>query len=945
MRVAGFEAVFMYASVLESHSRKIANMRSAVVLVTGILSLCSISLCRAAEAGLVARYTFDEGTGWTARDQSGNKNDGRILGGAKWVKGTYGSALELNGKDAYVDCGTGSSLSSVAAAGTIQVWCHPDKVQGGLVNWSTGGGWNDERLVLAVNTYHGGNTMIGCIADGGSSQTFTGFGVVEEKEWVHLTFSWEGKTISVFRNGLLAATCALTLTPEIKGVPLWLGRCQGLGSEYFDGILDEVRIYNRALTTQEVFASYKKEAALRGKDARDFSSVRVAGHTYPGPGKIIATVDLRAMQPVPAGTTVEVALVTAGSQKPTQRQRVSEKLLAYPVEVTFDAEKLSTGDYLICASAIKRDGARLGNESHTRVRWEGQLPELRGVKVLNQLVWELLNVKAKGNEAIGKELSFNNPCDRWIYLQTSAKVGKGGKLFVTIDSQDRPAITHAESDPDTQEAMQYLRAGTHKLNVTGEGAARSTQVVVRSIPMLQHAFYDAHPHIAPYGSYDWEFLRKDVLPNVNTMVGGPGPELEAWKKSGRKWISIIGLPQMTRDDEAAVESAYQHWSSSPGFQNALMDGVIVDEFGGGDDPSYDVYRKAVERLYASPQFKGRMFIPYGGIFYREDRSRKFAKACMEGGGYVAWEQYLCEEPTEEAGRKILQNLAAEMQQWEKGLPGVARRMVLVYGLMSQPTESLNVNPSVNYRVWMDMQMRLLATHPVFFGLGGIQEYHSAYADEESVRWTGRLYRHYAIEGNTQPLTEDPYLNAHLQNPDFAEGTKGWRVSPTEPGSIQPKKHKGYSWLEGRYPPTPVGNTFLWMKRSGTKPNVFSQEIGKLTPGRLYSLKMITADYQDLVLEKSSKATNAVTIQLDNVELLPAPKNSFQFTFPNCYAHVVGRFNAQYPFWMNYHWRVFRAKGPTARLRVSDWQSDGSPGGPVGQELIYNFIEVQAYLEE
>ena len=920
-------------------------MRSRVILTAAIVSLGSISFAWAAEPGLAAYYSFIEGEGSIAHDWSGNKNDGKILGAARWVTGTYGLALELNGKDAYVDCGISGRLGRVAAAGTIQVWCRPYQVQGGLVNWSTGGGWNDERLVLAVNTYHGGNTMMGCIADGGSSQTFPGFGVVEEGEWVHLTMSWDGRTLRLYRDGLLTAMLAQTLTPEIQNVPLWLGRCQGLGFEHFDGILDEVRIYNRALTTEEVFTAYKKEAVLRGKDARYFSRVRIEARTYPGPGKIIAIVDLRAMQPVPAGTRVEVALLAAGSRKPMQRQRVGEKLLTYPAKVTFDAQDLTAGNYLIRASAINRDGARLGNESEVRVCWKGPLPELRGVKALNNLVWELLNMKAKGSKAVGRELFFNHPCDRWIYLQTTAEVGRAGKLSITVDSQDRPAITHTESGPGTQEAMQYLRAGAHELRVTSEGAARLQRVVVRSVPMLQYAFYDKDPHIAPYGPYDWEFLRKDVLPNVNTLVGRPGPELEAWKQSGRKWISIIGLPPTSGDDDAAVESAYQHWSASPGFQNAWMDGVIVDEFGGGDDPSYDGYRKAVERLYASPRFNGKMFIPYGGIFYGEDRSREFAKACIEGGGYVAWELYLREEPTEEAGRMILQNVAGEMQQWEEALPGVTRRMVLVYGLMSQPTESLNVIPSVNYRVWMDMQMRLLATHPAFFGLGGVQEYHSAYADEENVRWTGRLYRHYAIEGNTRPLTEDPYLNPHLQNPDFADGTKGWRISPAEPGSIQPKKRKGYSWLEGRYPPTPVGNTFLWMKRSGAKPNNFAQEIKKLRPGRLYSLKMITADYQDLVQERSRKAANAVTIQLDNAEILPGPKNSFQFTFPNCYAHVVGKFNAEYPFWMNYHWRVFQAKGPTARLVVTDWECGAATGGADGQELIYNFIEVQPYLEE
>lgn len=47
--------------------------------------------------------------------------------------------------------------------------------------------------------------------------------------------------------------------------------------------------------------------------------------------------------------------------------------------------------------------------------------------------------------------------------------------------------------------------------------------------------------------------------------------------------------------------------------------------------------------------------------------------------------------------------------------------------------------------------------------------------------------------------------------------------------------------------------------------------------------------------------------------------------------------------MNHHRIVFRAKAPTAKLTISDWAEDGKPGGPVGQELICNFIEVQPYL--
>ena len=47
-------------------------------------------------------------------------------------------------------------------------------------------------------------------------------------------------------------------------------------------------------------------------------------------------------------------------------------------------------------------------------------------------------------------------------------------------------------------------------------------------------------------------------------------------------------------------------------------------------------------------------------------------------------------------------------------------------------------------------------------------------------------------------------------------------------------------------PEHIGDTFLWMKRSEKSPNTFSQEIKNLEPGRLYSLKMFSCDYQDLI---------------------------------------------------------------------------------------------------
>jgi hypothetical protein len=267
--------------------------------------------------------------------------------------------------------------------------------------------------------------------------------------------------------------------------------------------------------------------------------------------------------------------------------------------------------------------------------------------------------------------------------------------------------------------------------------------------------------------------------------------------------------------------------------------------------------------------------------------------------------------------------------------------------MSAVGESLNVNPGVDFKVFMDMQMQALATEPSYAGLGGIQEYHAGYADEETVRWSGRLFRHYAIEGKTSLLSRKygfKYALDHVRNPDFADGIKDWQVEAAEPGSMAPKKFAGYGYIQFRYSKKDGGDTFLWMKRNARKPNVFSQEIRNLKAGQLYSLKMVTGDYQDLVQGRMVKTQLAISLSIDNVEILPGEKSAFDRPFPQHYARGMGAFDGHKKnYWMNYHWRVFRTKGASATLTVSDWAGAKDPGGPAGQELVFNFIEVQPYL--
>jgi hypothetical protein len=263
-----------------------------------------------------------------------------------------------------------------------------------------------------------------------------------------------------------------------------------------------------------------------------------------------------------------------------------------------------------------------------------------------------------------------------------------------------------------------------------------------------------------------------------------------------------------------------------------------------------------------------------------------------------------------------------------------------------PPGGINKQPDVDYHVWMDRQMNVVANHPAMAGLAGLNWWTTVLADEETVRFVGKLYRHYAIDGKTSMLTRDPLFLTHIRNADFEKGLDGWTLRPVEEGSIQARSFPRYGRIEGRYmglgrpaDPEHIGDTFLWMKRSERGPNLFSQTIKDLEVGRLYSMKMFTCDYNDLINPKKKTVGEANPfigrVELEGVEL----DTRRSFTEP-----YASNPEPPIPVWITYHWKVFRARGATAKLTVSDWPDQRKPSGPFGQEQTFNFVEIQPYHE-
>ena len=106
------------------------------------------------------------------------------------------------------------------------------------------------------------------------------------------------------------------------------------------------------------------------------------------------------------------------------------------------------------------------------------------------------------------------------------------------------------------------------------------------------------------------------------------------------------------------------------------------------------------------------------------------------------------------------------------------------------------------------------------------------------------------------------------------------------------------------------------------------------------------DYGELVAGASKDGERAVSMRVDEADLWDEWYRTALFK-GNVYtfaSHLLPPFGPKNPFFLKIRQLVFRARGPEARLVIGDWRNDSQPGGPIGQELMFNFIDVHPYLE-
>lgn len=253
--------------------RKPDNLFVLFVLVTFFMSANVAKSQKIVKDGLVSYWNFDDIKNKTVKDIWG-KNDGEFVENPQIVDGKFGKALEFDGTD-YVEMKKPSFIPSGESALTMEAWIKPSDAknqlaQAGVLGWDHGKG----NIV-------GGKRMI-CIRKAnpqevyfwGHSQDLKGGNAVEWKanEWQHVVMTvTKDDLVTIYSNGEFGQEGVKALVDLTDNNSIVVGRRLHHG-QTFNGVIDEARIYDRALNLDEIRQNFAATIGLAVHPANNLAT-------------------------------------------------------------------------------------------------------------------------------------------------------------------------------------------------------------------------------------------------------------------------------------------------------------------------------------------------------------------------------------------------------------------------------------------------------------------------------------------------------------------------------------------------------------------------------------------------------------------------------------------------------------------------------------------------
>ncbi|MCP5299107.1 MAG: DUF1566 domain-containing protein [Chromatiaceae bacterium] len=211
---------------------------------------CSLNM------GLVGHWKLDETSGTVAADNSGNGNNGTMQGSLNAtndsVAGKVGTALKFDGMDDYINIGTSTILDGVSAV-SVSAWVKTTDIGAIFTDHYSDSFWETVELGTDHFIVNSSNAL-------GTRQMVSFAESIKDDSWHHVVGVWDGSDIELYDNGVLANTASAPSSPWNSARPFTIGArmssvAPGTHSE-LEALIDDVRIYSRALSASEVSQLY-----------------------------------------------------------------------------------------------------------------------------------------------------------------------------------------------------------------------------------------------------------------------------------------------------------------------------------------------------------------------------------------------------------------------------------------------------------------------------------------------------------------------------------------------------------------------------------------------------------------------------------------------------------------------------------------------------------------
>ncbi len=437
--------------------------------------------------GLVSQWTFDEGSGSVVEDSIGS-NTGSLVNNPTWASGMQGSALQFDGTSNYVNVEDSTSLQPSQIS--VSFWV---KRNGAQPDWAKmlmkGSGaaapWGSYKFEFSGSSDTNFYWMVGFTDN--TSGVVSSVTSLADNQWYFVTGTYDGTRVRLFINGNPESYSEVTKTIKYDTTPLTIGA--GPGYSFFNGSIDDVRVYNRALSISEVKSIYNGEPTVSPSVAITYplnnqsiynplivtaSAITlpdVAGVQFKLDGNNLSNEDLTvpysasltpsslpignhtlsAVMRSTNGATLESANVNVTVTAPQATYSVSSAAIVSPERGFYKYRSTINGTYSNKYTDVRNAGYSLTN---LVVRLDNYINQYIPQSFLNQLTSELALARAAGVKVI-PVVSYNDG-----FINGDPNQGSNGSSLSWIQNNisQLGAIWQANSDVILAEEAGYIGA-------------------------------------------------------------------------------------------------------------------------------------------------------------------------------------------------------------------------------------------------------------------------------------------------------------------------------------------------------------------------------------------------------------------------------------------------------------------------------------------------------